>query len=415
MNRITNLFTSFVFIIAFCLLTSGCGMVAGESTDTPSTADEKPSLEIPDLFMRKGELAKAAEWQKTIAKVAELKQRIVAKPTDVKPRLQIATIYIAEARITGEHPYYYPAIHKILDGVLYLDPQNFEATVLKASVCLSQHKFAEAKELGEKAKKLNPNNAYVYGILVDANVELGSYKEAIAASDKMQELKPSLEAYSRASYLREIFGDFKGSIEAMKMAVEAGLPGSEPQCWSRNTLADLYYRTGQLDKAEAQHRVNLLLRPSYAFSMAGLAKIEVKRKHYDKALQLLDSATAILPEFSFHEQMADIYAAQGDKEKAMAKYQQVKKMLDQDAASGHSVSLEMAKLYTKMDSLDQAEKYALEEYKIRPNNIDVNKELAWIYFKKNNTAKAKELIKTANSTHSKDPELLERTKQIEKS
>lgn len=415
MKRITNLFTSFLLIVTLNLVPTGCGMVAGESTDTPSTAAETPSLEIPDLYLRKGELAKAAEWQKTQAKVAELKQRIAAKPTDTKPRLQIATIYIAEARITGEHPYYYPAIHKILDGVLYLDPQNFEATVLKASVCLSQHKFQEAKELGEKAKELNPNNAYVYGILVDANVELGHYREAIAASDKMQELKPSLEAYSRASYLREIFGDFKGSIEAMKMAVEAGLPGSEPQCWSRNTLADLYFRTGELDKAEAQHRMNLLLRPSYAFSMAGLAKIEAKRNHYDKALQLLDSATAILPEFSFHEQIADIYAAQGANEKAMAKYEDVQKMLEKDAASGHSVSLEMAKLFTKMGRLDEAEKYALQEYKIRSTNIDVEKELAWIYYKKNNAGKAKELIQLANSTHSKDPELRERTKQIEKS
>ncbi len=386
-------------------------MVAGESTEN-TVSDTKKSLEIPEIFQRKGELAKAAEWQKTQQKVEELKGKIAKKPDDVKARLQIATIYISEARITGEHPYYYPAIHKILDGALSMEPNNFEAIVLKASVYLSQHRFQDARELAEKAKKLNPSNAFVYGILVDANVELGNYKEAIAASDKMQTLKPSLESYSRASYLREIHGDFEGAIEAMKLAVQAGLPGSEPQCWSRNTLADLYLRTGELEKAEEQFKVNLVLRPSYAFSMAGLAKIEEKRGNHEKALRLLDSAAAVLPEFSFHEQMADIYLAQGNKEKAMAKYEEVRTMLAEDEASGHTVALEMAKLYTKMEKLPEAEKYVQQEYKLRPSNIDVNKEYAWILYKKNELSKAKEHLRLAKVTNSKDPELLELDKKI---
>jgi tetratricopeptide (TPR) repeat protein len=221
-----------------------------------------------------------------------------------------------------------------------------------------------------------------------------------------------LESYSRASYLREIHGDFKGAIEAMKLAVQAGLPGSEPQCWSRNTLADLYLRTGQLDKAEEQFKVNLVVRPSYAFSMGGLAKVEEKRGNHDKALQLLDSASAILPEFSFHEQMADIYAAQGNREKAMAKYDEVLKMLEEDEASGHTVALEKAKLYTKMEKFAEAEKYVQQEYKLRPNNIDVNKEYAAILYKKNDLSKAKEHMRLAKVTNSKDPELLELDKKI---
>jgi tetratricopeptide (TPR) repeat protein len=394
------------------MLLTACETLVAKSSNT--TTPQQNDLQIPELLPRKGELAKAVEWPKTQEKVAELKTKLITHPEEVKPRLQLATIYIAEARITGEHPYYYPAIHKILNGVLQIDAKNFEATVYKASVELSQHKFAEAKATGEKAKALNPNNAYVYGILVDANVELGQYKEAVAASDKMQELKPSLEAYSRASYLREIFGDYKGSIEAMKMAVEAGLPGSEPQCWSRNTLGDLYLKTGDVAKAEEQFKANLALRPSYAFAIAGLAKVEQKKKNYDKALQLLDSATAILPEFSFHEMMGDIYVKQGAMEKAASKYEEVNKMLDEDEASGHSVALEKARLFVKMNKLDEAEKYAMQEYKVRPANIDVNKEVAWILYLKNDPAKAKEYLQVAKSTNSKDSELLERAAKIEK-
>lgn len=203
-------------------------------------------MEIPPLYERHGELSNAVEWPKTKEKVDELKKKIKENPSDIKSRLQIVVIYLAEARITGEHPYYYPAVLKVLDGVLSMDPKNFEALTFKSSVKMSQHQFSEARDLANKARQINPSNAYVYGVLVDANVELGNYKEAVIMSDKMQELKPSLESYSRASYLREIYGNYAGSIAAMQLAVQAGLPGSEPECWSKNTLGHLYETTGQL-------------------------------------------------------------------------------------------------------------------------------------------------------------------------
>jgi cytochrome c-type biogenesis protein CcmH/NrfG len=131
-------------------------------TGSETAASTTPTMEIPPLYERRGELAKAEEWQRTKEKVEEIKQQIKKSPGDVKPRLQIAMIYLAEARITGEHPYYYPAILTILDGVLAMDYKNFEATTFKASVKMSQHQFAEARELAEKARQLNPNNKHRY-------------------------------------------------------------------------------------------------------------------------------------------------------------------------------------------------------------------------------------------------------------
>ena len=146
MIKRTTYLSQFLLASLLMLLITSCGMVAGESTEN-AVSDTQKSLEIPDMFQRKGELANASEWQKTQQKVEELKSKIAKKPDDVKARLQIASIYISEARITGEHPYYYPAIHKILDGALSMEPNNFEAIVLKASVYLSQHRFQDAKIL----------------------------------------------------------------------------------------------------------------------------------------------------------------------------------------------------------------------------------------------------------------------------
>ena len=374
---------------------------------------EQDPMAIPDLMARKGELATATEWPKTQEKLAELKIKISSNPDDVKLRLQAATIFIAEQRITGEHHFYYTAIEKILNGVLSIDPKNFEATVYKASLQMSRHQFADAKKLAEAAQVINPNNAYVYGILTDANVELGNYADAVAASDKMQLLKPSLESYSRASYLREIYGDTAGAVAAMKLAVIAGLPGSEPQSWSRNILGDLYYNSNQLDKAAYTYQENLALRPSYAPSMAGLAKVETKRNNFQRALRLLDSANALMAQPSYDEQKADVYFAMGDSNTAGKRYYEVQQILLKDAKTpGHSVSLELARSFIKTNEWDSAKKYAMLEYNVRPKNIDVNNELAWIAFNKKDFVPAKEYLKTAMATGSKNPELMQRAALI---
>ena len=398
-------------VLTTALINSSC---KSKAADNNSPATISNDLSIPALFERKGELAKAEEWQKTKQKIEELNQKIAKQSNDVKSRLQIAVIYMSEARVTGEHPYYYPAITKILDGVLALDSKNFEALVYKASVKMSQHQFAEAKQIAEKAKAINPDNAYVYGVLVDANVELGNYEEAVKVSDKMQALKPSLESYSRASYLREIYGDYPGAIEAMKMAVQAGLPGSEPFCWSKKTLAHLYEKTGQWNEAEKQYQDILAIRPSYAFAMEGLAKVEKSRKNYPKALDLLKQASDIMPEFSFHEEMADIYELQGESQKAKNKYLDVIAMLGVDEKSGHTVSLELCRIYSKAGMYEEAIEQGMKEYKQRPMNIDVNQALAWANFNKKETEKARDYIKIALKTGSKDPELLQKATAIER-
>ena len=397
-------------LVTIALVSQSCS--SGKKSEN-ATENSSNNLEIPALFDRKGELSKASEWEKTKAKVAELNKKLEKNPNDIKARLQIATIYLTEARITGEHPYYYPAVLRILDGILYLDPNNFEATTFKASVKMSQHQFTEAKFLAEKAQKINPANAYVYGVLVDANVELGNYEEAVKMSDKMQQLKPSLESYSRASYLREIYGDFKGSIEAMKLAVQAGMVGSEPFCWSKNTLGQLYQTTGMMKEAGQQYDDIMVVRPSYAFAQRGQAQVLKDAKQYDKALVILEKAAQIMPEFSFHEEMADIYALQGDKEKAMKKYEEVVKMLDEDAKSGHAVDLELCKLYTKTGQFDLSLKYGLIEYGKRPKNIDVNHALAWVYFNQKDFKKAQEHVLVAMRTGSQNPELLQEAAKIE--
>ena len=88
-------------------------------------------------------------------------------------------------------------------------------------------------------------------------------------------------------------------------------------------------------------------------------------------------------------------------------------MLDEDAKSGHAVDLELCKLYTKTGQFDLALKYGLIEFKKRPQNIDVNHALAWVYFNQKEYKKAHEHVTVALRTGSQNPELLQQAAKIE--
>lgn len=386
---------------------TACGNARNE--ETVAMHDESG---IPALLDRKGELAKAMEWEKTKEKVAELKQKIQHSPADIRPRLQLATIYMSEARVTA-NPYYYQASLKILDGVLAIDAQSFEAYTYKASVAMSLHRFAEAKQLAERARSINPDNAYVCGVLVDANVELGNYAEAIAMSDKMQMLKPSLEAYSRASYLREIFGDYTGAEKAMLLAVQAGAQGSESAEWARVTLGDIYLSTGRIEQAQKMYQTALMLRPNFTNAEIGLAKVEKARKNYDQAIKYTEDAIRVISEASYVALLGDLYELKGDDKKAgeirasvIGLLEDGEKNNDSDVYLKHNAARELAQAYLSNKNYDKALTHALEDLQLRPANIDANELVAWIYYMRKDYANARTYADRMLATNTKNANTL---------
>ncbi|MEO6329552.1 MAG: hypothetical protein ABIO55_11490, partial [Ginsengibacter sp.] len=121
------------------------------------------------LKERKGALAETAEYIKTRAIAANLKMSIQENPEDIKSMLALGGLYIQEARITGNHLYYDMAAMQQVNNTLNKDANNFEALTYKALIYLSQHHFADGLAIAEKAKNINPYNAFIYGLLIDAN------------------------------------------------------------------------------------------------------------------------------------------------------------------------------------------------------------------------------------------------------
>lgn len=341
-----------------------------------------------------------------------------ANPSDAKQYIKLATVFITEGRITGNNGYYGNAAIKMLDQAIAKNPRDqdivFEGLSLKSAVLLNMHQFKNALDVAEQGQRLNDFNSGIYGALVDANVEMGNYADAVKDCDKMLTIRPDLRSYSRASYLRQIHGDNNGAIDAMKMAVESGVPGMESTEWSRVTWGDLYANIGKLDTAKMIYEASLNYRPGYPFAEMGLARVAAAHKNYDEAIVHTRNAIKVLSEVAFVSYLGDLYALKGDKAKATDTYNDVIRLLEdgekeqqKNAAIKHNGNRELALAYLNIHDLDKALAHATIDYNMRPKNIDANDLMAWVLYKKGDFAAAKKYqdqvfitkIKNANQAY----------------
>uniref|UniRef100_UPI003CEB1EA6 tetratricopeptide repeat protein n=1 Tax=Hymenobacter sp. B1770 TaxID=1718788 RepID=UPI003CEB1EA6 len=330
---------------------------------------------VPPLKARQGDLALGGEWLNTKKAVQGLRAKLRQDPNDHQSRLLLAQAYLQEGRVTGDHPYYDAAALQLLEQVLADQPDNFDALCSQASLCLTQHHFAQGLALAERAAKINPYSAYVYGLLCDAHVELGHYDEAVRMADRMNQVRPDLRAYARVSYLRELHGDVPGAIQAMGMATEAGYVGLEQTEWTRVQLGQLHENRGELDQAENLYQQSLQVRPFYAYALAGLSRVAAARRDYPAAIKYLEQARATVKDYAFADELADLYRLHGQPAEAEKMAKESIAMLagaaqeaDENEQLGHYADRELAYAYVKTGELDWALKHAQIEYERRPDN-----------------------------------------------
>ncbi len=375
--------------------------------------EKKKNAAVYELLERKGVSSQSEEWAKTKTAGNKLLKAVKANPADTKSLISLANLYLLEARATGNYNYYDKAAMKCVNDVLAKEYNNFDALTLKAMIHLSQHHFADGLSMALAAERINPYNAFLYGIMVDGYVEMGNYDSAVISAEKMMSIRPDLRSYARAAYLREINGDLPGAIDAMKMAIDAGFPGDESTEWCRVQLGHLYEQTGDLKSAEYNYTLALDQRPGYVHAMAGMARMALAAKDYNKAITWYQQADSLVNDFSFKEELVDVYQLAGQKEKATSIAKVVIDDMSKNAAVaatdesiGHYADKELAYAYLKTGNYNQALDHALAEYNRRPQNIDVNETLAWVYHEKNENEKALPYIQVALKTNSVNPVLL---------
>lgn len=397
-----------IILIAIATIVAAFTIFKGKNTPVDRAAAIKA---MPKLLDRNKDLQTGTEWIDRQNIYVANRNKIVDTGDDMA-HYKLAALFTSEARITGEHGHYYSAALKIIDQLLAKKDVDkdliFSALTLKAGVLLSLHQFDKALAIGKEAVEMNNYNAQIYGVLTDAYVEMGDYQNAIKAAERMMDIRPDLRSYSRVSYLREIHGDPEGAIEIMQLAVQAGYPGQEETAWAELTLGDLYHIYGKSEHALATYEDILAHRENYPFATAAIAQLKSDEGKQEEAITLLEQAIEVIPEIGFYIQLAEIYKIQNDTEKLKQILTEIRTMFEDDRQSGHNMDLDYAKtLLSLTDDYDEAEKYLMNEYQVRPENIQVNLALAALYEKTGDTEKAKQYLNVASRTKYKHPDLID--------
>lgn len=340
-------------------------------------------------------------------------QKIIEKfPDEPQGYVQLATGFIRLARETGDFGLNGQA-EKAIEKALSLNPQDEMGRKIKASLHLTFHRFPEALELGKKLQSEFPEDSFVYGVLTDAHVELGNYREAVENAQKMVDLKPQMSSFVRVAHLRSLHGDFKGAVEMYKTAARIADPkDKESQSWCLVQLADEFRRNGKYDEAEKVYDEALQNFPDYYLALAGKGAVAVAKNDFEKASTFLNQAFNRFPNVETAILLGDIYSVQGNLEKAKEQYDLAEFIEQKNGINNDQKRI--ALLWADQERrLDEALTIAQREYQIR-KDIFTADALAWTLYKKGNLTEAQKVVSKALHLNSNDARIIYHAGMIEK-
>jgi tetratricopeptide (TPR) repeat protein len=277
----------------------------------------------------------------TQALVLRLQADVAARPDDPHSLALLGLAYAQRARETGDAAYVSRA-DRALHRALRLEPESLEALTGLGGVALTRHRFRDALALARRALAVAPGAAAPYGVLGDSLLELGRYKAAFAAFDRMAGLKPNTSSYARVSYARELRGHAAGAIDAMELALDAAAGRPEAYAWTAVELGKLHWSAGRLALAASLYRLALSARPGFAPALDALARLEAARGMHAHAVALQRRAVEALPLPGYIAQLGDLLAATGREREAREQYGLVAVIEKLQVANGSRVDLESA-------------------------------------------------------------------------
>jgi tetratricopeptide (TPR) repeat protein len=277
----------------------------------------------------------------TAALALQLQAQLKANPADEHTWVLLGLAYQQRARETGD-PSYYTRSEGALRRARALNAQDELVYSGLGSLALSRHRFRDALALGRRAHELNRYDARNYGVIGDALVELGRYREAFRAFDTMNKLGPSLSSYARVSYGRELIGHTAPAIKAMKLAVDAATDQAEPTAWTHVQLGKLYFNHGRYAAAAREYRLGLAAFPEYAYGLDALAQAEAALGHMSRAIALEHQAVDLIPLPQYVGALGDLYRATGRPALARRQYALIGAIERLLRANGVKTDLEIA-------------------------------------------------------------------------
>ena len=116
----------------------------------------------------------AAPGRSTDDRIAALQSALKADSKNTDAYVNLGNTYLQKVRETGDSSFYVRA-QSVLNRAVNQAPRNAGALTGMASLALARHDFTAGLRYGLQAHSIAPHVAVVYGVVVDAQVELGRY------------------------------------------------------------------------------------------------------------------------------------------------------------------------------------------------------------------------------------------------
>jgi len=286
----------------------------------------------------------------------------------------------------------------------------------------------------------NYHTLYAYGASLEQE---GRLQEAELWLRKSLAMDPDFFApYMVLGSIYSQQGDYDKSLYNLRRAVDLSEPGKWAEVWEllgqvyqkkgkleeatdayekavqidafsenlRSSLIDLYVRMGDLQKAGRHCEALVRINPDNFGAQHNLGMYYHQvLKNDEKALEHLDRATELNPEFSksFYEK-AMIYESRNNVDAAVSNYERFLALNKMRDASGVQAANNLAFLYAehKPDRLIEALRLAEEANRMSPDNSLLQDTLGWVYFRLGNYEMAKEVLEKSLSRNAGNPDIL---------
>ena len=325
-------------------------------------------------------------------------QQDLRQRRDPRAAEQLGYRFVARARLSND-PGDYVVAEQAADCLESITPSEPAALLLRGHVLHQLHRFSEAEAI---ARRLVAMREFVldFGLLGDALMEQGRVAEAAEAYQKMIDLKPFYQSYTRASHLRWLKGDIQGAVQMMEAAVQAASPRDrESVAWAYARLGLYELQRGRLAEAARAADASLQFVPDYAAALLVRGRIQLAQRKTADAVLTLERAARLNPVPEYQWTLADALRLMNRTEDASA----IEQQLIRDGASGDPRTLALY-LSTRREHGDKAIDLARREMGERQDVFTLDA-MAWALASTGNVKEASTLITRALAEGTEDGRL----------
>ena len=317
--------------------------------------------------------------------------------------IQMAIGLTRRARETGD-PAYYDRALQALDEVLRSDRRNSDALRVSAWVRMGRHEFAAARRIARRHLADHPEDAVAWGILGDADMELGRYDEAGIALQAMNDRRPGPAAYSRAAYLAELRGDLPGALELMQMSLAATGPLEvEDRAWLLVQIGHLRDLQGDLGAAEATYRSALRSFPGYHYALAALAELCLRTGRAAEAAEGAQQAIDVAPHAERYLLLGDALRALGREREAAAAEDRFETLALENTGKADNENHDLVLFYLERRAEPGRALAIARREAARRRDVHTLDRLAWALFNNGRHRAAARLMTAILETGTPDP------------